>query len=75
MDPSPVWCTKVSTDGTERQPVSPYVGLGPDDQLRPFSHPAADSLLVDTLDESRKDVSLGIRSTGSEQNVVWVPVD
>jgi hypothetical protein len=35
----------------------------------------ADLLLIDTLDEGRKDISLGIRSTRSEQDVVWVPVN
>jgi hypothetical protein len=35
----------------------------------------ADSLLIDTLDESREDISLSIRSSRSEQDVVGVPVD
>jgi hypothetical protein len=36
---------------------------------------AADSLLIDTLDERRENVCLGIGSSGSKQDIVWVPVD
>jgi len=35
----------------------------------------ADLLLVDTLDESREDICLCVRSSRSEQDVVGVPVD
>jgi hypothetical protein len=35
----------------------------------------ADSLLIDTLDECRKDICFSIRSSCSEQDVVGVPVD
>lgn len=34
-----------------------------------------DVLLVDTLDERREDVCLGICSSCSEENVVGVPID
>ena len=35
----------------------------------------ADLLLVDTLDESREDICLRIRSSRSEQDVVGMPID
>jgi hypothetical protein len=35
----------------------------------------ADSLLVNTLDKGREYISLGIGSSGSEQDVVRVPID
>jgi hypothetical protein len=36
---------------------------------------SADSLLINTLDESREDICFSIRSSRSEQDIVRVPVD
>lgn len=75
MDPSSVGSSKVSTDGTKWQPISPDIWLGSNISFSLPRQEVVDSLLIDTLYESREDIGLGVRSTGSKQDVVWVPVD
>jgi len=60
MDPSSARIHKLSTNGVEREPSTPHTWLG---------------TLINTLDESGENASVGIGGTGSEENRIRMPGD
>ena len=59
VNPAAIGARELAADGAEGELVTPCRWLG---------------LCVDTLDECRKDICLGVRSASSEEDVVGVPV-
>lgn len=75
--PSAVRRGKVSTDSTKWQSISPNVWLRPEcvSWAQSRVRKRVSSLGVDTFDECREDVCLGVGRTRSEKDVVRMPVD
>jgi len=79
VHPTPSRAREFTTDGTEWKLFTPEGGRGPEGRSNKFTISSGTrerySLLVHVLDVCRENTSLHVRTAGSQQDIVRVPID